>query len=607
MLKQNLSPLKPSESPMISHLVHSSDGPTNPNSGTSDRKVEGGSTTLGMCKPSLESMHKSLNAPLEELCVTPVSAPRSKKRTSNGKLRSSKPSSHTPTSLKTLEVASTGIVRDFDRFWRTSTLEQSRKLWLPTKTDCVGSGWNSSSGSLKNPMWNSWFSIKMEHSQTQTKNSQKISLQSQPCSPHEHTDSGLDTSGNNGLIRARKVKVYPTPLQRTTLKKWFGIARWVYNRCVHEVRNNACGINLKALRDRIINKDTYAYYHQCHWHLDYNYDLKNEVIRDFVKNYKSNFAKFKKDKKPFTLAFKRKNDPRPASISVEKKHWNHRTGFYSDLFTSNRARLNSSEPLPRTLEYGGRLVRTPLNTYFFVINESVLMKPKLAHHVIAIDPGVRTFLTGYDPSGHIVSIGDQSWLHLKRLLKKQSALQSKTVKGTHNQRRMRKRALTRHRARVQHLVDDFHWRACKWLCEHYSTIYIPKLDFHQCTKLKKHPKRALVALRMCEFVDRLEACARSYPSCTIHVVSEAHTSKTCTSCGSYKSDLGGTKVYDCSACGWHADRDVNAARNIYLRATQRVVLGPSPGTSVLQPAEGSVINISMGHVHFSQNTHDVHL
>ena len=48
-------------------------------------------------------------------------------------------------------------------------------------------------------------------------------------------------------------------------------------------------------------------------------------------------------------------------------------------------------------------------------------------------------------------------------------------------------------------------------------------------------------------------------------MNEAYTSKTCSECGYLKRNLGGSKVYHCDECGSVMDRDVNGAKNIFLK------------------------------------------
>ena len=58
-----------------------------------------------------------------------------------------------------------------------------------------------------------------------------------------------------------------------------------------------------------------------------------------------------------------------------------------------------------------------------------------------------------------------------------------------------------------------------------------------------------------------------------HIVNEAYTSKTCSSCGEIKYNLGSSKTFHCCQCGMIMDRDFNGARNIYLK-----YMGERPNT-----------------------------
>jgi transposase len=49
-------------------------------------------------------------------------------------------------------------------------------------------------------------------------------------------------------------------------------------------------------------------------------------------------------------------------------------------------------------------------------------------------------------------------------------------------------------------------------------------------------------------------------------VDEYCTSKCCSSCGNFKKDLGSAKTYNCTKCGLVTDRDINAAKNIYVKS-----------------------------------------
>ena len=48
-------------------------------------------------------------------------------------------------------------------------------------------------------------------------------------------------------------------------------------------------------------------------------------------------------------------------------------------------------------------------------------------------------------------------------------------------------------------------------------------------------------------------------------VKENYTSRICSNCGNYNDKLESNKIYNCNKCFKIIDRDVNAARNIYLK------------------------------------------
>ena len=48
---------------------------------------------------------------------------------------------------------------------------------------------------------------------------------------------------------------------------------------------------------------------------------------------------------------------------------------------------------------------------------------------------------------------------------------------------------------------------------------------------------------------------------------ENYTSKACTNCGHIKQNLGGNKIYKCKKCKSVIDRDINGARNIYIKTS----------------------------------------
>jgi len=174
--------------------------------------------------------------------------------------------------------------------------------------------------------------------------------------------------------------------------------------------------------------------------------------------------------------------------------------------------------------------------------------------VISIDPGVRTFLTGYDPEGSIYTIGKGANLTLAKTLD-EAEIYTETD---------RKKSLNLYR-KITNRVRDLHWKMSKFLCS-YEAIIFPDFRIAEMLKSRKLNRKTKAQMKMLSFFtfkQRLEHQCRKYSSKLI-VCTEEYTSKTCGACGALNKRLGGSKLFQC-ICGMEADRDENAARNILLK------------------------------------------
>ena len=176
----------------------------------------------------------------------------------------------------------------------------------------------------------------------------------------------------------------------------------------------------------------------------------------------------------------------------------------------------------------------------------------------SVDPGVRTFMTVYDPAGKIITIGDGANLELSGMLQHidQCRVENKS-----------RQIILKLQRKVQNRVKDMHWKAGKYLATHHDCVLYPPLQVSRLVKgkrLNRRTKRQLLALSFYQFEQRLIHQARKYGS-RVLLVQEDWTSKTCGSCGRVNSELGGAKVFECPDCGVVLDRDENGARNVLLK------------------------------------------
>ncbi|CCE91598.1 uncharacterized protein TDEL_0D00140 [Torulaspora delbrueckii] len=179
---------------------------------------------------------------------------------------------------------------------------------------------------------------------------------------------------------------------------------------------------------------------------------------------------------------------------------------------------------------------------------------------IFIDPGIRTFLTGYNSGQNVVEIGKNAFVRIEKLKHRRHKLQSKLDKlRTHKKRQNHRKALHRLDEKISRIVSDMHKKSALFLCKSYENIFMPKLNFHQCTRLNQKSRSSMTTIAHCSFNDRLVMKAEQLRVTSAIVVEEDYTSKTCSKCGNIKQDLGPNKIYSCVKCSSVFDKDFNAA------------------------------------------------
>ena len=485
-------------------------------------------------------------------------------------------------------------------FWNKSSKAWSTKLWLPTDTDCVDMKQSSWSSSLSTLAQSSWFTVK-QRTHRSLANCQRIyPPSSRPYLWHTITAGIPEQAEEKKCLdnqkksepytskqpiptkktpkkekppaaKAHRIRLYPNTAQKQKLMAWFGVVRWTYNKCVAAIQQQTVSPNRKALRQLALNKSSLEAKYP--WALRVPYDVRDAGMIDVLKAIKSNRAKKKQTK--FHLKFRTRRDPQQ-SIVIHHKHWGQKRGMYSDLVGPKTIR--AVEELPEKLLYDSRLIRTRLGHYYMCIPQPLSVRsenqaPSCGHGaVVALDPGVRAFMTAYDTGGRATSWGNHDTNRLERLSQGVAKLQRKwsTPDVRHRRRYRLKRAGRRIRLKIRNLVDDLHKRLAKWLCRNFRCILIPKFQVTSMVargnrKIRKKTVRGVYNWAHYRFRQRLLSKAREYPWCKVVVTEEPYTSKTCGSCGWVDHNLGGKPVFTCRQCPFVCDRDVNGARNVLLR------------------------------------------
>ena len=158
-------------------------------------------------------------------------------------------------------------------------------------------------------------------------------------------------------LRARRIRIYPTPQQEARFALLFGAVRFCYNMLVEKYRIvGKGGVSLKDLRETIAAGPT--------WLKEIPYEIKDVAVRDFDKARKSHFAKLKKLKENDPAArhdarfkFRSKRDAQQ-SFEVRPRDLVRQNGQMAFLALDV---LNGAEDIPEKAEaVHSRQIRTHL-------------------------------------------------------------------------------------------------------------------------------------------------------------------------------------------------------------------------------------------------------
>lgn len=191
--------------------------------------------------------------------------------------------------------------------------------------------------------------------------------------------------------------------------------------------------------------------------------------------------------------------------------------------------------------------------------------------VVALDPGIRTFLTGF-AEDQVFKIGSGDFARIARLCHHLDRLISRMTKAKCRQRARMKKAAHRLRWKIKDLVDELHFQAIRFLLNRFDLILLPTFATKEMAakskrKIRAKSVRAMLGYAFFRFGQRLETAAKRVGKAVLRV-NEAYTSKTASWTGELKQ-IGGAKTI--TSGGITVDRDINGARGIFLRA-----LGDTP-------------------------------
>ena len=351
------------------------------------------------------------------------------------------------------------------------------------------------------------------------------------------------------------------------MRRWIGCCRWTYNAALAYIK--ADKIHRKTfywLRNRFVNESNIAPAHR--FLIETPKHVREGAVKDLAQAFATNFK------------LKKKNPSHKFDVQFRKKRDNHAIMIPKDAFAAVKdggfalyPRMLSSDPIlyhkpthdcRLSLDRQNRIVLfVPVD-----IDKVTILRDNQAD-VVAIDPGVRTFLTTWSPNGDAYKLGDGDSTRMYEMMLRADRLISSISRSAGRSKWRKSRVLCMLRDRIENVQRDMHYQCATFLTSKYRSIIIPVfgskgMSSKMNRRITTKTVRAMLGMGHFAFRQRLKGVAERRGVEVIECTEE-YTSKTCSCCGWIHPSLGGAKTFACRECGVKTDRDLQGAFNIFLK------------------------------------------
>ena len=369
----------------------------------------------------------------------------------------------------------------------------------------------------------------------------------------------------NTVLKTKKIKLYPTHKQRNLIRTWFDTYRYVYNKSIDSIKRG--DTNKFKLKNKHVTFKNNTSINT--WELQTPKAIRQQAVYDASKAFKTCMSQLKSGLvSHFKLGFKSKKQKK-TSIGIEncktlgfKKLNDERfvlhmfPTFIEDIKIGKR---QQKEVKNLKIDKDCRLSFDGYSLWLCIPVVAEKQRGKDNCDTIALDPGTRTFMTGYDPNGKILKLhrNDDLFQKLKKRIGMMQSLRDRHL--------IKNKCLTKYQRKLKNSIDDFQWQSIRTLTKDYKHVLLPTFESQELKKksTNRHLNRELDLCKHYMFKLRLNYKAQITDT-YIYDVDESFTTITCSNCGVINM-IGSDIVYRCASCNVSIERDENGSRNIFLK------------------------------------------
>ena len=370
-------------------------------------------------------------------------------------------------------------------------------------------------------------------------------------------NSGISSYVDNIFYKAYRFRLLPTKEQKVLLAKHFGCSRFIYNHFLKEKQEHY----LKHKKTLNFNNCSSALtLFKKQKEVEWLNEVNAQCLVATLKNLETAFGKFFKKISRFPKFKSKKNQNSFTCYQyvnlIDKTHIRLIKFFEGIKFINHREIKGKIKHATISLESSGKY-------YISILTEQSkpLPLPK-TNKSIGLDLGIKDFIVTSE--GQRFQNPKYTKKYEKKLRQKHKAL-SRKQKGS-KRRNLARTKLARIHEKITNSRENLQHQISKSLVSKYDLIAVENLNVKGMMK-NRCLSKSISDVGWGVFITKLKYKANWYGK-EVQVIERFYpSSKTCNKCLHIKESLSlNERTWTCEKCNTFHDRDINAAKNILMRA-----------------------------------------